>query len=122
MINKVITCRHAIMKYIIIFTATLGTLIATMPVTANNSEQSAMAEEKVKTFDCKGKPVQEVLKGKIKRHSQRDLGWRVFYQDEYIDVERAILVNKGRKSRYRWRIDQQGNIFPVSKKAKKLCL
>ncbi len=58
--------------------------------------------------DCKGRSVKVALKGSIKKHSQRDLGWRVFYQDEHIDVERAILVNKGRKSRYRWRINQQG--------------
>lgn len=79
------------------------------------------AEEIVKRSKCNDRSVIEALQAKIKRHSQRDLGWRVFKDDEFIDVERAILVNKGRQIRYRWRLDGNGQVTPVSKKAKKLC-
>ncbi len=84
-----------------------------------NSEQ---AEMMVKNSNCHNQTVTEALKHKIKKHSQRDLGWHTFENEDYIDVERAILVNKGKRIRYRWRVDADGNVQAVSKKAEKLCL
>ncbi len=100
-------------------TMILGCILSTAAYAELSNE---LAEEQVKNANCKDLPIKTALKHKIKKHSQRDLGWRVFNHDTYIDVERAILVNKGKQIRYRWRIDQQGSVFPVSKKAKKLCL
>lgn len=84
-----------------------------------NTEQ---AEMMVINSNCNNQTVTEALKHKIKRHSQRDLGWHTFENEGYIDVERTILVNKGKRIRYRWRVNADGNIQAVSKKAKKLCL
>lgn len=94
-------------------------LIPSFAAIAEIDSDQALAQ--VESSDCNGEPVSEALKHSLKKHSQRDLGWRVFTEDDYIDVERAILVNKGKQNRYRWRIDNAGNITPVSKKAKKLC-
>lgn len=80
------------------------------------------AEELVKASICKGDSnVADVLKRKITSRSQRDLGWRVFKEEGYYDVERAILISKGMQIRYRWRINEEGVIEPASKRAKKLC-
>ena len=82
------------------------------------------AEKAVRSLACKdGKSVDEVLKHKIKRHSQRDLGWRVFDEEgDSFDVERAILINKGMQIRYRWRLAPEENVQPISKRARELCL
>ncbi len=79
------------------------------------------AEGIVQQADCNGQTVDEALKSVLKRHSQRDLGWRIFIEGNDIDVERAILINKGRQTRYRWRVDREGAVTPVSKKARQLC-
>ncbi len=88
---------------------------------AEVSEQQA--EEIVKTSICiDDQTIAEVLKGKLKKRSQRDLGWKVFKEDEYYDVERAIMISKSMKIRYRWRVNREGQVEPVGKRAKKLCL
>lgn len=83
--------------------------------------QSEQAQASIESYDCKGQTINDVLKHTLKRHSQRDLGWRVFTEADYVDVERAILINKGQQIRYRWRIDNKNHIIPVSKRAKRLC-
>lgn len=90
-------------------------------IDANAEVDNDQALASVESSDCGGHPISEALKHTLKKHSQRDLGWRVFSEQDYVDVERAILVNKGKQNRYRWRIDNAGYITPVSKKAKKLC-
>ncbi len=120
MINKAITSKRFIpvMKSLPkLFIASVYLLTANAFADINSEE----AEEIVRTFDCNGNSIDEILKHTIKKHSQRDLGWRTFTEEGYIDVERAILVNKGKQIRYRWRVDAHGGVTAVSKKAKKIC-
>jgi hypothetical protein len=80
------------------------------------------AIQKTKAQPCKGGlSVEEVLGQTIKSHSQRDLGWRTFPGAGYIDVERAVLLNKGMELRYRWRVEAQGEVGPENERAEKLC-
>ena len=80
------------------------------------------AEEIVKTSICVGdQNIDGILRKKIKRRSQRDLGWRVYKENGQFDVERAILISKSMRIRYRWRVSNEGKLKPVSKRAEKLC-
>lgn len=80
------------------------------------------ATVKTKAQACRGGlTVEQALDRAIKSHSQRDLGWRTFPGNGFIDVERAVLVNKGMEMRYRWRVEQQGTVGPENERAEKLC-
>lgn len=80
------------------------------------------AVRKTKAQPCKnGLSVEQVLDQTIKSHSQRDLGWRTFPGGGYVDVERAVLLNKGMELRYRWRVEEQGAVGPENERAEKLC-
>lgn len=77
---------------------------------------------KTRAQDCRsGMTVEQVLSQTIKSHSQRDLGWRTFPGNGYIDVERAVLINKGMEMRYRWRVENSGTVGPENERAEKLC-
>lgn len=89
------------------------------PVLALDAGQ---AEQQVKAAACKdGQSVSEALDQSIKSHSQRDVGWRVFPEEGYVDVERAVLINKGKELRYRWRVSADGSLQAVSDRAQSLC-
>lgn len=80
------------------------------------------AAQRVMAQPCKDNAtVAEVLDRTIKTHSQRDLGWRNFPGTGFVDVERAVLINKGMELRYRWRVEPQGTVGPENERAEKLC-
>jgi len=81
------------------------------------------ALQQVKNVPCKdNQSIEQILDQSVKSHYQRDIGWRQFQQDDYFDIERAVLINKGREMRYRWRVDLTGAIKPENERAEKLCL
>lgn len=76
----------------------------------------------VKQTVCKeGLTIEQVLDSSIKATYQRDIGWRYFQQEAYVDIERAVLINKSSELRYRWRVDANGGMAPASDRAEKLC-
>lgn len=80
------------------------------------------ASQQVKTQVCKDNlTVDQALDKSIKSHSQRDIGWRTFQEDDHYDIERAVLINKAMELRYRWRVFADGRIQPQSPRAEKLC-
>ncbi|MCK9608351.1 MAG: hypothetical protein M0R33_18050 [Methylomonas sp.] len=80
------------------------------------------ASQQIKTRACKDNlTVDQALEKSIKSHSQRDIGWRSFQEDDHYDVERAVLINKAMELRYRWRVFADGSIQPQSKRAENLC-
>ena len=80
------------------------------------------AVQKTRAAACKSSmTVEQALDRAIKSHSQHDLGWRTFPGNGYIDVERAVLINKGMEMRYRWRVENQGAVGPENERAEKLC-
>lgn len=82
----------------------------------------ANAEETVKNMPClDGKSIDTALADKFKTHSQRDLGWQVFNDNGQIEVERAFLMNKSMQLRFRWRVNTDGSVTPVSERAQLLC-
>lgn len=96
-------------------------LMAVLPLNAHALSEEE-ATQKTRAQPCKnGMTVEQVLDQSIKSHSQRDLGWRTFPGNGYIDVERAILINKGMEMRYRWRVEAQGTVGPENERAEKLC-
>lgn len=81
------------------------------------------AQQKVKELTCKNNlNVEASLDQAVKAHSQRDIGWQVFEESGYFDVERSVLVSKGVEFRYRWRVFQDGRIQAENDRAEKLCL
>lgn len=81
------------------------------------------ALSKVKQSICKDQQtIEQILERTIKSTYQRDIGWRYFQQDAFIDVERAVLINKGIEMRYRWRVEADGTFKPQSDRAERLCL
>lgn len=88
----------------------------------SNAIDIGQATEQVKTLMCKDNlTVDQALDKSIKSHSQRDIGWRAFQEADYVDVERAVLINKAMEWRYRWRVSQNGTIEPQTDRAIKLC-
>ena len=82
----------------------------------------AKAEEIVKNSPCMDNlTVEEALKDKIRIRSQRDLGWQVFKEEDQYDVERAFLMNKSMQLRFRWHVNADSSISPISKRAESLC-
>ncbi|MCQ8180394.1 hypothetical protein NP603_04680 [Methylomonas sp. SURF-1] len=76
----------------------------------------------VKNIMCKDQmTIDQALEHTVKSTSQRDIGWRSFQEDNYIDVERAILVSKAVELRYRWRVNDDGSVLATSDRAEKLC-
>lgn len=76
---------------------------------------------KVEASACAGTTVGQRLQEEIQSHSRRDLGWRVFVEDDRRDLERSLRISKAMEARYRWRIDAAGKIEPVSDAARQLC-
>jgi hypothetical protein len=96
---------------------TLILLFAANPAFAETHEH----EVKVQNSPCLGQTVEEVLKSKIHTRSQRDLGWQTFHEEDHVEVERAFLMNKSMQLRFRWRINADSSITPISKRAESLC-
>lgn len=98
----------------------LAFLFAASNVQAEITE--ANAEETVKNAPClDGKSIEAALSEKFKMRSQRDLGWQVFNENGQIEVERAFLMNKSMQLRFRWRVNADGSVAPVSERAQSLC-
>ncbi|NBV74665.1 MAG: hypothetical protein EBR59_01400 [Methylococcaceae bacterium] len=77
---------------------------------------------KVKSMPCKNdQTVDQILEQTIRSRAQRDIGWRRFQEDNYVDVERAVLITKGMEFRYRWRAQNDGSIAPQNERTEKLC-
>jgi hypothetical protein len=86
--------------------------------TASSDEATAV----VKAQSCRnGQTVEIILDQSVKSHSQRDIGWRTFEEEDYYDVERVILVSKSMELHYRWRVDRNGRINSANDRALKLC-
>ena len=80
------------------------------------------AMSKVKALFCKdGQSIEQILDQSIRSRAQRDIGWRRFKEENYIDVERAVLITKGMEFRYRWRAQSDGSITPQNERTEKLC-
>ncbi len=67
-----------------------------------------------------GETVDQYLDHK-RRPSHRDLGWRVFEDDDGYIVERSFMVSKAMEIRYRWHIDKQDAIYPTNSRTEDLC-
>lgn len=79
------------------------------------------ARARVEAAPCKNATVRQVLDQTINQHTQRDLGWRVFVNPDDLEVERAVMINKGMELRYRWRVNTQGQVQAGNDRAERLC-
>ena len=101
----------------------LLTYSVSIPLFAETALTHVVVEELVRNSACKnGMTIDQALQKKLKKRSQRDLGWKVFFENEKYDIEKAILINKSMQIRYRWQVDQLGTVTPLSKRAQKLCM
>lgn len=98
----------------------LALVLLTAGVVHGDSHDSEV-QAKIESLACGDAMVGHRLSEEIRIHSRRDLGWRFFPEDKYIDAERGLRVSKSMEIRYRWRIDGNGRILPESDAAKKLC-
>lgn len=105
----------------VILAALLGSVqLSTVMAMTTNADR---AMDQVKNLACKDNlTVEQALAQSIRNHSQRDIGWRMFPEQDFIDIERAVLVNKAKELRYRWRVDANGTISALSDKAQALCM
>ena len=86
-----------------------------------DSDEAAV-QEIVKKASCLAQQtIEETLNNKIHTGSQRDLGWLVFKENDLYEVERAFLMNKSMQLRFRWRVNADNSITPLSKRAQSLC-
>ena len=114
---------HAVMQAQSVKTILIGLSIlsASFPQASLAIDQTE-ASQLVKSQHCaENMTIEQILDQSIKSHSQRDIGWRTFQDEDYFDVERAVLVNKGMELRYRWRVAADGSITPQSHRAETLC-
>jgi hypothetical protein len=99
----------------------LGLLLIAFMAYAEINESTV--ESVVKNAPClDGKSIDDALKDKIKTRSQRDLGWQVFNEEGQFEVERAFLMSKSMQLRFRWHVNSDGSIKPVSSRAESLCV
>jgi hypothetical protein len=99
----------------------LSVLVIGLPTTSHALDM-ADAAQLVKALPCAdNQNVGQILDQSVKSHSQRDIGWRTFENDEHYDVERAVLVSKGMELRYRWRVSADGSISPENHRTETLC-
>lgn len=85
-------------------------------------DAAADAEAVVRQTAClDGRSIDTVLQEKIDNRSQRDLGWQVFREGEFYEVERAFLINKSMQLRFRWRVNADRSVTPVGDRAADLC-
>lgn len=100
----------------------LGSTLAYGYLPAANAVDAEVATTQVKTMACKDNmTIDQALEYNVKSNSQRDVGWRTFQEEGYVDVERAIMVSKAAELRYRWRVNNDGSILAKSERAEKLC-
>lgn len=87
-----------------------------------NAIDSDLATNQVKALTCKDNmTIDQALEHAAKANSQRDIGWRSFQENDYVDVERAIMISKAVELRYRWRVNNDGSILAKSERAEMLC-
>lgn len=89
---------------------------------AANAIDADIATNQVKAMSCKDNMnIDQALEHAVKINSQRDVGWRSFQEDGYVDIERAIMISKAVELRYRWRVNNDGSIMAKSDRAEMLC-
>lgn len=107
---------------VLVLARSVAAILALVAAQVHAASAEAEALQRIAQQPCSGgATVAEALDRVIKSRSQRDLGWRSFPGNGYIDVERAVLVNKGMELRYRWRVETQGAVGPENERAEKLC-
>lgn len=79
------------------------------------------AQHRIEATPCAGATIGAKLDEEARIHSRRDLGWRFFPGEGYMDAERAFRVSKGMEIRYRWRVDAAGKTEPQTDSARELC-
>ncbi len=79
------------------------------------------ARHKVEATPCAGATLGQRLEEESRFHSRRDLGWRFFPGEGYMDAERALRVSKSMEIRYRWRVDAAGKVEALTDSARELC-
>lgn len=100
----------------------LGIVCGWIVLTSAQAGELDDIKQRVLELPCsEGLNVEQRLDDSIKSRSQRDLGWRIFQEDDYVDVERAVKINKAMELRYRWRVFTDGSIKPQSGRAERLC-
>ena len=78
---------------------------------------------KLKALPCKdGLTIDQTLDQTIRSRAQRDIGWRRFQEETYVDIERAVLITKGMEFRYRWRAQNDGSFTAQNERTEKLCI
>lgn len=88
---------------------------------AQAGDEETLAISRLEALPCSGKTIGERLAEEILKHSRRDLGWRIFEGEGYLDLERSLRVSKAMEIRYRWRSTASGTLEPISEAAKDLC-
>jgi hypothetical protein len=76
------------------------------------------AVEIVKRLQCsRGGTVEQYLIRKIETSSVEDLGWKVYPKKDGFEVERSLLRKQKILSRYKWYVNEFGNVKPLNGKA-----
>lgn len=95
-------------------------LLLGSPLLPADSHDEA-AQQKIEAMPCGGTTLGERLAEETHIHSRRDLGWRFFPGSGYMDVERSLRVSKSMEIRYRWRVNDAGQVEARNEAAQGLC-
>lgn len=98
-----------------------GLCLLLLALTVHADSHDLEAQQKVESLRCGNTTLALRMADQAQVQSRRDLGWRFYSGDNYIDVERAMRVSKSMETRYRWRVWSNGKIEAISAPAQQLC-
>lgn len=90
-----------------------------LDVLADTHEDQAL--QRLEAMSCGADTLGARLEDISHTHSRRDLGWRFFPEGDALVLERAFRVSKSMDVKYRWQLDHDFHIKPISEAAQSLC-
>lgn len=98
-----------------------GVNLMLLSVLSSADSHDLEALQKVESLRCGNVRLAQRMEDQAQIHSRRDLGWRFYPGENYVDVERAMRVSKSLEIHYRWRVSTTGTVEAISTPAQKLC-
>lgn len=99
----------------------VGLLFCLVLLDASADTHENQAQQKLEAMPCGSSTLGDRLEEISHTHSRRDLGWRFFPEGEALVLERAFRVSKSMDMKYRWQVDHDFQIKPISGAAQSLC-
>ncbi len=104
------------------FWLTMGSgLMLTLMAVSVADHHDLKARQRLENTPCGSLTIGRSLEQLSQIHSRRDLGWRYYPGNGYVDVERAFRVSKSMVVRYGWRVTEMNQVIAITPSALNLC-